>query len=97
MAKELRYIDISDRPDLVQLVEQARRANESLVLRQDSVDVAILRPVKRSRRKFALKGHPTTADDPIWQIVGMAHSTGPGDVADNVDRYLAEAHLSTAE
>lgn len=97
MVKERHTIDISNRPDIVQLVQQAQRAMESLVLRQDSEDVAILQPLKRARRTHALKGRPTTADDPIWQIVGMAHSPGPGDVADNVDRYLAEAYVSTPE
>lgn len=43
-----------------------------------------------------LEGQPLTFDDPIWGIVGMFDSSpdGPGDVATNKDRYLAEAHAN---
>ena len=31
--------------------------------------------------------------DPLWSIVGMFESDGPGDVARNKHKYLAEAYL----
>jgi len=37
-------------------------------------------------------GRPTTADDPLWNIVGIIDDEGPTDVARNHDAYLAEAY-----
>ena len=38
-------------------------------------------------------GKPTSADDPLWNLVGIIDDDGPTDVAGNHDKYLAEAHL----
>jgi excisionase family DNA binding protein len=35
-----------------------------------------------------------TADDPIWDIVGMGRSEGPTDVSENKRKYLAEAYFA---
>lgn len=35
-----------------------------------------------------------TVDDPLWDIVGIAHSDGPSDVAANKHRYLAESYAA---
>jgi hypothetical protein len=93
MAKEPKHIDISGIPELLSIAEEVRRTNEPRILRQDSEDLAILAPIKTVAKRSA-KGKPTSADDPLWNIVGMAHSKGPGDVSENVDKYLAEAYLS---
>ena len=46
-----------------------------------------LAPVRaRTRRRRGL-----TANDPLWDIVGMGHSEGPTDVSTNKRKYLAEA------
>jgi hypothetical protein len=37
------------------------------------------------------RGRPTSAADPLWAIIGTVESTGPTDVSENVDRYLADA------
>jgi hypothetical protein len=99
MAKELEYIDITDRPELVQIVQQAQRANKSVMLRQDSKDVAILRLVKRAAKRRVLRGRPTSADDPIWNIVGMAAGPDDGvtDVSENKLKYLADAYADLHE
>lgn len=93
MAKELKRIDISAVPELLSIAEEVRRTNEPRILKQDSEDVAIITPIK-SAAKRGVKGKPTSADDPLWNIVGMARSKGPGDVSENVDKYLAEAYLA---
>jgi len=36
----------------------------------------------------------TSKDDPLWNIVGIGRSDGPGDVSENKYKYLAEAYLS---
>ena len=93
MPKELKHIDITHKPELLHVVEQAQGTGQPLVLSKGTEDVAIVRPIKRPVRKPILKGRPTSADDPLWKIVGMAASEGPGDVSENVDKYLAEAYL----
>ena len=54
-------------------------------------ELAILKPVKRTRRQRRRSGI-VTHDDSLWNIVGMASSEGPVDVARNKHRYLAEAY-----
>ena|SRR5437763_1151642 len=39
-------------------------------------------------------GRVVTGDDPLWEIVGMGRSDGPGDVSENKYKYLAEASLA---
>jgi hypothetical protein len=36
-------------------------------------------------------------DDPIWNLVGMGSSTGPGDISENKHKYLAEAYADLHE
>jgi hypothetical protein len=97
MAKELKHIDITNRPELLQIVEEAASANEPIALEQENKIVAVLRPVKKARPARASRGKPLTKDDPLWDIVGMARSTGPGDVAENKYKYLADAYADRHE
>ncbi|MDP2659860.1 MAG: hypothetical protein Q8R28_03935 [Dehalococcoidia bacterium] len=87
MAKELKHIDITDRPEVLQLVREARNGNESLLLRQENEDVAILRPVKRAPKRRVSQGKPFTKDDPLWNLAGIGQS-GLGDVSANKHKYL---------
>jgi len=43
------------------------------------------------------RGKPTSADDPLWSIIGIACSDGPGDVSQNKLKYLADAYAPKAE
>ena len=45
------------------------------------------------KRPSVPRGKPTSADDPLWNLVGIGHSGGPGDVSANKHRYLADACL----
>lgn len=92
MVKDLKSIDITDSPELVQLVEQVRQADEPVVLRRSSEDVAIVRPMKRTTKRQKLRERPTNADDPLWKLVGAGASEGSGDIATNKHRYLADAY-----
>ncbi|MBI2863563.1 MAG: hypothetical protein HYX94_03270 [Chloroflexi bacterium] len=91
MARELKAIDISGEPELLRIVEQVRSTREPLVLRQQDEDVAILRPLGPARRRLP-KGRPTSATDPLWRLVGIGASEGPGDVSINKHKYLADAY-----
>jgi hypothetical protein len=97
MAKELKHIDISDVPELLRIVEDMRATNEPRVLQRANEDVAILRPVKRSAKRRVLRGRPTSADDPLWKLVGIGESEGPGDVSTNKYKYLADAYADLHE
>jgi hypothetical protein len=91
MAKEPRHIDISSIPELQRLVQEVRQTNEPSILREESEDVAMLTPLKPVTKK-RVRSKPTTADDPLWKLVGIGHS-GKGDVSENKHKYLAEAYL----
>ena len=94
MVRGMKSVDMSDMregPDWERLVEEVRTVREPQIIRSEGEDVAIIMPTKpahsgRRRRRFSL-------EDSLFTIVGMAHSDGPGDVAENVDGYLAAASL----
>lgn len=97
MAKALKTIDITNIPELLRLAEDVRTTNEPRLLRRDSEDVAIVQPVKKAGNRRVPRGKPFTKDDPLWNIVGMARSEGPGDVSENKYKYLAEAYADLHE
>jgi hypothetical protein len=89
MAEELKPLDISHLPEVLRLVEELQAAGRSRRLQVNHEDVAVLVPAVRIGRS---RGKPTDTTDPLWNIVGLVRSNGPGDVAENVDAYLAEAY-----
>jgi hypothetical protein len=93
MAKEKapQRIDISDIPELLRLAQEVRTTNEPRILQQESEDLAILTPITSVAKRKA-RGKPTTADDPLWKLIGIGHS-GRGDISENTHKYLAEAYL----
>ena len=91
MAKELKRIDIGSIPELLKLAQEVRTTNEPAVLQQESEDVALLSPIKPVTKRRA-RGKPTSADDPLWNLVGIGHS-GRGDISENKHTYLADAYL----
>ena len=91
MAKEPKRIDISSIPELLHIAQEVRRTNESAVLQQESEDVAMLSPIKPVAKR-GVRGKPTSADDPLWKLVGIGHS-GKGDISANKHKYLADAYL----
>ena len=91
MAKEPKHIDISSIPELVKLAHEVRQTNEPSILREESEDLAMLTPLKPVAKR-RVRSKPTTADDPLWKLVGIGHS-GKGDVSENKHTYLAEAYL----
>ncbi|MGI8916439.1 MAG: hypothetical protein ACR2JY_22145 [Chloroflexota bacterium] len=92
MATVVEPIDIGDNPDLLRLVEDIRASNSPRVLRHDNEDVAIIRPLKRAARTRLPRGRPAAADDPLWQLIGVGVSDGPGDVSTKKHYFLAEAY-----
>src|SRR5688572_18626973 len=60
---------------------------------------SLLKPVlpnkRATRRKRIPRGRPFTMDDPLWDLVGIGHSGGPGDASENKHKYLAAAYADT--
>ena len=91
MAKEPKRIDIILIPELLSIAREVRSTNEPAVLQQDSEDVAMLTPITPAAKRSG-RGQPTSANDPLWKLIGIGHS-GKGDISENKHKYLAEAYL----
>ncbi len=96
MQAELETIDVAGLPDLAALAERVKATGVPLRLVRGDEELAVLQPAKKRRRR-SLKGRPLSMDDPIWDIVGMGHSGGPGDVSTNKKKYLAEAYMPKSQ
>ena len=99
MARELKPIDITHTPDVLRLAEEVASSGVPRLLRKDDHDVAELRPISPTRRR-ARRSQPTSQDDPLWDIIGIAHAadfpTVPHDVARHKHAHLAEAYDTKA-
>jgi hypothetical protein len=97
MAKEKapKRIDISRIPELLSMAHEVRRTNESRILQQEREDLAILTPITPVAKR-SVRGKPTSADDPLWKLVGIGHS-GKGDISANKHKYLVDAYLHRKE
>ena len=92
MTRVLKRIDISSIPELLSIAQEVRSANEPRILKKDSEDLVIITPIKMVAKRRA-KGKPVTKNDPLWNLVGIGSSGGPGDISTNKHKYLAEAYL----
>jgi antitoxin (DNA-binding transcriptional repressor) of toxin-antitoxin stability system len=94
VAGEVLILDIRTIPQLREVVDEVRRTGRPVAIQEDGEEIARIAPARPPRRRRALRGKPITADDPIWKIVGMGRSEGPGDVSENKYKYLVEAKLA---
>ena len=51
MPEDTNYIDISNAPDLLRLVEEVRTTRRPHILRKNSEDLAVLKPVAPARHR----------------------------------------------
>jgi len=93
MTNEPKRIDISSMPELLRIAHEVQRTNEPRILKQDSEDVAVLTPIKPGAKRGS-RGKPTSADDPLWDIVGIGQAEEARDVAANKYKYLADAYAA---
>ncbi|HYU21360.1 MAG TPA: hypothetical protein VEQ11_21970 [Chloroflexota bacterium] len=92
MAKELQPIDISNLPEVLHLAEEVERRQAPRRLKRGDQDVAILAPVEKApsgKKPTRRRDGRTGPDDPVWKLIGLVHSEGPGDVSENKYKYLA--------
>jgi excisionase family DNA binding protein len=58
----------------------------------------LVKPVEpKATKARSLKGKRFSLSDPLWNIVGIAQASGPTDVSENKDKYLAEAYSAEHE
>src|SRR5262245_33236584 len=93
-AKSTDISEIRDVPAFLRLIEEVSATGEPCVLKQGEKEIAQITPVKPEPRRRR-KPRVFTESDALFNIIGIATSKegGPHDVSDNVDKYLAEAHL----
>ena len=91
MARELSPQDTEGVAELLRLIDEVVEHHEPRVFR----DLVALSPVEVSEsgpENYRPSDKRTDTDDPLWRLTGLVNTDGPGDVARNVDRYLADAH-----
>ena len=84
-----RYI-AAGRLSAVKVGKLVRVNEESLEQLMQPIEPNGAKQAKPQRR--VPRGKPTSADDPLWSIVGIGRSDGPADVSTNKHQYLAEAY-----
>lgn len=90
-------IDVSQVPELLRLLEEVQDSGQECVLTRNDEQLAVLTPVKPTGPRRSPKSGLVGEDDPLWDIVGMGASKGPGDISEKKHRYLAEAYADTHE
>lgn len=95
MGRETRQFDVTKVPELLKIAQQVRDTGEPCILRREGEDLAIVAPIgpPLAKRPRVTRGKPISADDPLWKMVGIGDSGGPGDVSENTHKYLAEAYF----
>jgi hypothetical protein len=88
--QELSPLDVSNLPQLEEAAEEVRATGKSRRIVRGKEELAVLRPTTKSRRT-RLPGKPVTDDDPFWSLIGVARSSGPGDISANKRKYLLKA------
>lgn len=91
----MKQLDISEKRELRTMVEEMLVAEQPQVLQIDHHDVAVLVPLRGTKVRHRVRC--TSADDPLWNIVGLAQGDVPGMVAEDVDMYLADTYALDEE
>jgi excisionase family DNA binding protein len=78
----------------------AVKVGKGVRVRKEAVD-ELVRPVEPTmpvEQPGGLPmGRPTSAEDPLWSIIGIGESCGPTDVASNKHKYLADAYSAEGQ
>jgi hypothetical protein len=88
MAQERIPIDISDEPDLRDLVERVRSQGASFVLQLADEDIAVLEPPRKSKKR---RSGILTEDDPLFRLIGIGRSRTPGPGSEDKHAALLRA------
>jgi hypothetical protein len=88
MAQERIHIDISDMPDLRDLVEQVGSRRASFVLQLADEDVVVLEPLKQSRKR---RSGVVNEDDALFRLIGIGNSGARGPGSEDKHEALLQA------
>lgn len=91
MAQTVRRIDVSDKPELLQIAEQVHRTGEPAVLVHAGEDRAVLSPTPAKRRSPS-RARPVTRDNALFKLIGIGRGKTPGGVSSDKHTALATAH-----
>lgn len=80
--------------EIAELAERVQLEGVPVVLTLNGTPIAELRPYYPP---LPAPSRPFTEDDPLWNLVGIATSDGPGDVSENIKKYLADAYADLHE
>ena len=75
MAKELRHIDISKLPELLDIAREVQRSQQPSLLRAGSSDLALVIPLTQARPARPIREQLIEAQ--IWADAGVATPTDP--------------------
>src|SRR3954469_13719730 len=91
MAKELRHIDISKLPELLDIAREVQRSQQPSLLQGDSGDLALVIPLTQTRSARPIGEQLIEAQ--IWADAGVANPTNPW-ASYNPARMLQALHQS---
>lgn len=92
----IELVDADDPEAVHRAVLAVNRDGRTRLLRQHDIVIGVLTaPIPAFGRGSDVDiplARPFTTDDPLLKAAGIFEGDGPGDVSENVDRYLAEAY-----
>ncbi len=90
MARELQDLDISDLPEILRLAAEVQESNQPRLLKRDGLELAVITPVARARRRTRRRGI-ITMDDPLVKMAGTGDSGIPGGISGRKYDYFKKA------
>jgi hypothetical protein len=92
MAKELRDLDVSDTPEVLQLAQEVAETGVGRVLRTAEGELAVIKPVPKPRKRARRKTGLITRDDPLYKLIGIGSSGIEGGISERKHEFLAKAY-----
>ncbi|MSQ27833.1 MAG: hypothetical protein EXR51_06820 [Dehalococcoidia bacterium] len=92
MQQELKFVDVTNVPELLHLAEEVQASRQPTVLTRNGeklIEVTPVGPIGKKRAKTGI----LTEDDPLTQLVGTLGSEESTD-ASKKHEYLAQSHQS---
>ncbi len=91
MAKELRPLDVSDRPDVLNLAQEVADTGVGRVLRTEQGELAVVMPLAK-RQPRRPRGRSITKEDGLYRLIGVGRSGSESDASERKHDILARAY-----
>src|SRR5437867_3565876 len=89
--KELRSVDATTTPEILQLAQEVARTRVPVMIKTDQEDLAVLTPAAQPTRRSG-RAKPVTEDDPLFSLIGIGRSQTPGGMSGRKHEALARAY-----